>query len=58
MKNDYLIVHKKILPDYFEKVIETKKILSAGTVKEVSAAVKMTGISRSTSFSFIIPLTP
>jgi len=48
----YYIVDKSILPDYFEKVIETKKILSAGTVKEVSAAVKMTGISRSTYYKY------
>ena len=50
--NGYYIVDKSILPDYFEKVIETKKILSAGTVKEVSAAVKMTGISRSTYYKY------
>ena len=48
----YYIVDKSILPDYFEKVIETKKILSAGTVKEVSATVKMTGISRSTYYKY------
>ena len=51
-KNAYYIVDKSILPDYFEKVIETKKLLSAGTVKEVSAAVKMTGISRSTYYKY------
>ncbi|MBQ5771104.1 MAG: hypothetical protein IIW08_08010, partial [Clostridia bacterium] len=51
-KNTYYIVDKSILPDYFEKVIETKKLLSAGTVKEVSAAVKMTGISRSTYYKY------
>lgn len=50
--NGYYIVDKSILPDYFEKVIETKKILSGGTVKEVSAAVKMTGISRSTYYKY------
>lgn len=50
--NGYYIVDKSILPDYFEKVIETKKMLSAGTVKEVSAAVKITGISRSTYYKY------
>ena len=50
--NGYYIVDKSILPDYFEKVIETKKLLSAGTVKEVSAAVKITGISRSTYYKY------
>ena len=50
--NGYYIVDQSILPDYFEKVIETKKLLSAGTVKEVSAAVKITGISRSTYYKY------
>ena len=50
--NGYYIVDKSILPDYFEKVIETKKLLSAGTVKEVSAAVRITGISRSTYYKY------
>lgn len=52
MKSGYYIVDKSILPDYFEKVIETKKLLSGGTVKEVSAAVKITGISRSTYYKY------
>lgn len=48
----YYIVDKSILPDYFEKVIMTKKLISSGTVKEVSAAVKITGISRSTYYKY------
>lgn len=52
MSGGYYIVDKSILPDYFEKVIETKKLLSGGTVKEVSAAVKITGISRSTYYKY------
>jgi len=50
--NSYLIVDKSILPDYFEKVVETRKLLSCGNVKEVSAAVRMTGISRSTYYKY------
>lgn len=51
-KNSYYIVDKSILPDYFEKVVETRKLLSGGIVKEVSAAVRMTGISRSTYYKY------
>lgn len=29
MKSDYLIVHKKVLPDYFEKVVEAREMLRA-----------------------------
>lgn len=48
----YLIVDKRILPDYFDKVIETRRLLASGNVKEVSAAVKLTGISRSTYYKY------
>lgn len=51
-KNSYYIVDKSILPDYFEKVVETRRLLSGGIVKEVSAAVRMTGISRSTYYKY------
>ena len=50
--NSYYIVDKSILPDYFEKVVETRKLLSGGVIKEVSAAVRMTGISRSTYYKY------
>lgn len=48
----FLIVDKRILPDYFEKVVETRRLLSSGIVREVSAAVRMTGISRSTYYKY------
>ncbi len=50
--NTYLIVDKRILPDYFEKVIQTRKLLNSGAVKEVSAAARETGISRSTYYKY------
>ncbi|MBQ3079627.1 MAG: ACT domain-containing protein, partial [Clostridia bacterium] len=50
--NTYFIVDKRILPDYFEKVVKTRKLLDSGAVKEVSAAVRMTGISRSTYYKY------
>ncbi|MGB0404909.1 MAG: ACT domain-containing protein [Fusobacterium sp.] len=52
MKGKYLIVSKKILPDYYEKVIEARRILELGKTKSVSEAVKMVGISRSTYYKY------
>ena len=52
MLDDYLIVHKSILPDYYEKVIETRKLLESSAAKDVSQAVKIAGISRSTYYKY------
>ena len=52
MLDDYLIVHKSILPDYYEKVINAKKLLESGKAKDVSNAVKQIGISRSTYYKY------
>lgn len=52
MKDKYLIVSKKILPDYYEKVIEARRILEEGKIKNVSEVVKMVGISRSTYYKY------
>jgi len=52
MKSDFLIVHKKILPTYFEKVLEARKLLESGAVRDVSAAVREVGISRSTYYKY------
>ena len=52
MLNNYLIVHKSILPDYYEKVLEARRLMTSGKVKEVSQAVKQVGISRSTYYKY------
>ena len=52
MLDNYLIVHKSILPDYFEKVLEAKNMLETGEAKDVSQAVKLAGISRSTYYKY------
>lgn len=52
MKGDYLIVHKKILPVYYDKVLDARRMLESGAVKDVSAAVRATGISRSTYYKY------
>lgn len=51
-RNDYLIIHKKILPDCYEKTLETRYMLDSGAAKDVSAACRATGISRSTYYKY------
>ena len=52
MLDQYLIIHKSILPEYYEKVLEARKLMESGKVKEVSQAVKQVGISRSTYYKY------
>ncbi len=50
--SDFLLVHKSILPDGFEKIVEARRKLSSGEAKDVSQAVKLVGISRSTFYKY------
>lgn len=50
MIEKYLIIDKKVLPDYFEKVVEAKQLVGDGY--DVSSAVKQVGISRSTYYKY------
>ena len=52
MLENYLIVHKSILPDYFDNVLEAKHLLEDGKAKNVMQATKMVGISRSTFYKY------
>lgn len=52
MKSDFLIVHKKILPDYLDKVIEARKLLENKECSTVKEAVKQVGISRNTYYKY------
>lgn len=52
MLENYLLIHKSILPEYFEKVLEARRLIEDGKAKEVSQAVKMVGISRSTYYKY------
>ena len=52
MLENYLIVHKSIVPDYFEKVLAARHMLETGKAKDVSQAVKLVGISRSTYYKY------
>ena len=50
MIEKYLIINKKVLPDYFEKVVDAKNLVEHGF--DVSSAVKKVGISRSTYYKY------
>ena len=50
-KNDYLIVHKSILPDYFDDVIEARELINDKNIS-VSEVCKMKNISRSTYYKY------
>ncbi|MCI7743126.1 MAG: ACT domain-containing protein [Clostridiales bacterium] len=52
MLENYLLIHKSILPEYYEKVLEARRLLEDGKAKEVSQAVRMVGISRSTYYKY------
>lgn len=52
MKSDFLIVHKKILPDYLDKVIEARKLLENKECSTVKEAVTQVGISRNTYYKY------
>ena len=52
MSSDYLIVNKKILPDYLEKVIEARNLLESREALTVTEAVQKAGISRNTYYKY------
>lgn len=52
MNGDYLVIDKKVLPEVFEKVINTKKLIQEGKIKGITEATKITGISRSVYYKY------
>ena len=52
MLNEYLIVEKSALPDYFLKVVEARRLLESGACAQVIDAVHAAGISRSTYYKY------
>ena len=48
----YIWVDTAALPDYFTKVLDTKKLIESGAVKNVSEAARSNGISRSTYYKY------
>ena len=52
MNDQYLIVSRKILPDFYQNVVDARNMIQNGSAKSVSEAVKAVGISRSTYYKF------
>ncbi len=52
MLNEYLIVEKSALPDYFIKVVQARRLLESGACAQVIDAVHAVGISRSTYYKY------
>ena len=52
MEGKYLIVDKALLPQYCEKVVLAKELLDEGKASDISEAVRMVGISRSTYYKY------
>lgn len=50
MIEKYLIIDKKVLPQYYELVVKAKNLVDNGI--DVSKAVKQVGISRSTYYKY------
>lgn len=48
----FYMVNSKVLPEIFKKVLEVKESLMSGKAKDISEAVKQTGISRSTYYKY------
>lgn len=51
MNQDYLIIHKSILPEYFEVVLQAKSLVEDQKMS-VSDACRSLGISRSTFYKY------
>lgn len=49
--NEYLIVHKSILPNYFEQIIKTRELIAKDNLS-ISDACKKMDISRSTFYKY------
>ena len=52
MLDEYLMVEKSALPDYFLKVIQARRLLESGACAQVIDAVHAAGISRSTYYKY------
>jgi chorismate mutase len=48
----FYMINSNVLPKVLKKVIETKENLAEGRAKDITEAVKQTGISRSTYYKY------
>ena len=52
MKGNFLVVDKRVLPEVYEKVVDAKRLLKEGKVKDVTEAAKTVNISRSEYYKY------
>ena len=52
MSKDFLIVSKKILPDYLDKVITARNLLENHEAETITEAAQKAGISRNTYYKY------
>lgn len=52
MKKDFLLVSRKILPEYLDKVIYARNLLTTHEASSITEAVHMAGISRNTYYKY------
>ncbi|MDP4089918.1 MAG: ACT domain-containing protein [Bacillota bacterium] len=48
----YLVINSEVLPEVYEKVVEVKEMMRTNSVKDVTEAVKIVGLSRSTFYKY------
>lgn len=51
-KSSLVLVDSKVLPEVYLKVLEAKRFLAEGEIREISDAVKKAGISRSAYYKY------
>ena len=51
-EDKFYIVNERSLPEIFKKVIEVKENIELGNAKDISEAIKLVGISRSTYYKY------
>ncbi|GAA0085575.1 ACT domain-containing protein [Clostridium sp. MB05] len=52
MKGNFLVVDKRVLPEVYEKVVDAKRLLEEGKVKDITEAAKTVNISRSVYYKY------
>lgn len=52
MKRTFYIVASDSLPEIFDKVVKAKELIENGDAKNISAAIKMCGLSRSAFYKY------
>ncbi|HEY5525074.1 MAG TPA: ACT domain-containing protein [Clostridium sp.] len=52
MEGNFFLIDKRALPDVYEKVVNVKKLLHQGKVKEITEATKLAGVSRSVYYKY------